>query len=100
MRNSKRFVKIVEGIRLQETDMLVSFDVTSLITMILVKKATAVIRQKFESQNLLEEWADLTEFCLSTTFFQFRNKWYEQMDGAAMGLPLFLIAVNIFMEAI
>ena len=28
----------------------------------------------------------LTELCLRTTYFQFEDQFFEQLDGAAMGL--------------
>ena len=40
----------------------------------------------------------LLEFCLRTTYFQFRGTLYEQTNGLAMGFPVSPILANIFME--
>ena len=40
----------------------------------------------------------LTELCLRLSFFQFQDKYYEQIEGAAMGSPLSPIVANLFME--
>ena len=41
---------------------------------------------------------DLLEFCLSTTYFTFRDDYYKQVHGCAMGSPVSPIMANIFME--
>ena len=35
---------------------------------------------------------------LKSTYFQFDESFYEQVEGTAMGSPLSLIVANIFME--
>ena len=37
-------------------------------------------------------------FCLHNTYFSFQNKFYEQVDRAAMGSPLHPIVANLYME--
>ena len=41
---------------------------------------------------------DLLEFCLRCTYFTYRGKFYEQVEGAAMGSPISPIVANRFME--
>ena len=38
------------------------------------------------------------ELCLKSTYFQFGESFYEQVEGAAMGTPLSPVLANIFME--
>ena len=45
-------------------------------------------------QNVLE----LLGFCLHNTYFSFQNKFYEQVEGAAMGSPVSPIVANLYME--
>ena len=37
-------------------------------------------------------------FCLHNTYFSFQNKFYEQIEGAAMGSPMSPTVANLFME--
>ena len=45
-------------------------------------------------QNSIE----LLGFCLHNSYFSFRNKFYEQFEGAAVGSPVSPIVANLFME--
>ena len=40
----------------------------------------------------------LLEYCLKSTYFVFQGKYYEKLEGAAMGSPLSPIIANIYME--
>ena len=41
---------------------------------------------------------DLLDFCLRSTYFTYQGKYYEQVDGAAMGSPISPIVANLYME--
>ena len=45
-------------------------------------------------QNIIE----LLGFCLHNTYFSFQNKFYEQVEGAAMGLLVSPIVANLYIE--
>ena len=40
----------------------------------------------------------LLEFCLRSTYFTFKGRFYEQQEGAAMGSPFSPIVANLYME--
>ena len=40
----------------------------------------------------------LLEFCLTNTYFLFQGKYYEQVQGAAIGSPIIPLIANLFME--
>ena len=40
----------------------------------------------------------LLEFCLNNTYFLFQGKFYEQVQGAAVGSPISPLIANLFME--
>lgn len=40
----------------------------------------------------------LTEMCLWSTYFQFQDTFFEQVEGAAMGSPLSPVVANLYME--
>ena len=81
---------------------MVSFDVTSLFTNIplseTIKLAVDLIKTSQPDLNISEK--DLTSlFNLATceTHFLFKGKFYDQIDGVAMGSPLAPILANLFM---
>ena len=41
---------------------------------------------------------ELLGFCLHNTYFSFQNRFYEQVEGAAMGSPISPIVANLYME--
>ena len=41
----------------------------------------------------------LFEFCLKNIYFIFQGRFYEQIEGAAMGSPISPIIANLYMEA-
>ena len=65
----------------------------SLYTKIPIEKAIKTIK---EITN--EETTELVRVCLKSTFFTFRECFYEQVEGVAMGSPLSPIVANLFME--
>ena len=40
----------------------------------------------------------LLEFCLKNNYFTFQGRFYEKIEGAAMGSPISPIVANVFME--
>ena len=69
VKNSSHFIDIIKTVKITNTDILVSFDVTSLFTKIPVDEALTIMRDKMKFLYLPEEWAYMTELCLKSTFF-------------------------------
>ena len=46
----------------------------------------------------IQQITTLLEFCLTNTYFLFQGKYYEQVQGAAMGSPISPLIANLFME--
>jgi hypothetical protein len=41
---------------------------------------------------------ELTRLCITTTYFQYKDAFYQQKSGMAMGSPLSPLMANLFME--
>lgn len=97
--NSSHFIDKLKDLRVDERDILVSFDVTSLFTKIPTKEAVQLARERFETNQINADLANLIELCINSTYFAFNEQLYEQTEGMAMGSPLSPALANLFMEA-
>ena len=82
---------------------LVSYDMTSLFTNIPLQEtidiAISLIFNHNPNLNITrKELKKLFLFATSQTHFIFNSKFYNQIDGVAMGSPLAPVLVNIFMS--
>ena len=92
------FVSQIKNANLSEK-CLVSYDVTSLFTNIPLQETIDIaINLIFNpNPNLNITRKELFLFATSQTHFIFNSKFYNQMDGVAMGSPLAPVLANIFM---
>ena len=85
---------------------MMSFDVEALFTSVPIEPAIAIIKKLLEEDKNLHQRTTMTvkhiscllEFCLTTTYFTFWGKMFEQVKGAAMGSPISPIVANLFIE--
>ena len=85
---------------------MVSFDVESLFTNVPIEGAVKAALYKLENDPGLADHtnltptqiADLLNFVLRSTYFQYNGSIYEQKDGAAMGSPVSAVIANLYME--
>ena len=104
--NSTHFVNTINHERIQEKEIMVSFDVESLFTNVPIEDTVKAALRKLENDPGLADRtnltptqiADLLNFVLRSTYFQYNGSIYEQKDGAAMGSPVSAVIANIFME--
>ena len=56
--------------------------------------------EKLNDRTVLsvQDIIELLGFCLHNTYFSFQNKFYEQVEGAAMGSLVSPIVANLYME--
>ena len=105
-RNTGDFVQQVKGITLQPGECITSYHVSALFTSVPIEPAIHIIRRKLELDQELhtrptlnvEQVISLLEFCLKTMHFQFQGRFYEQLQGVAMGSPISPIVANLYME--
>ena len=94
VKNFKEFVKSVTTIKIEETEILVSFDVISLFTKIPVDLAIKVAQKrlhKFQNLNELTKWSvnDICyglQICLEVTYLTFRKKNFQTNFRCCHGL--------------
>jgi hypothetical protein len=93
VKNSIDFIQIIQTISLQPDDIIVSLDMVSLFTDVLVTDYLKLLNQHFQEDVLA-----LFRHVLTSTYFCFDGQYYEQTDGVAMGSPLSLVIADFFME--
>jgi hypothetical protein len=102
-KHSEHFIKSIQEINLQNGDYLVSFDVVSLFTNVPMEEILQVIRNRLSmdhsfperSSLQVEDVMELLDICLTTTYFQFEDKFYQKKESMAVGNSLSPV---IFME--
>ncbi|XP_073234548.1 uncharacterized protein [Porites lutea] len=85
---------------------MVSFNVESFFTNVPIKGTVRATLWKLESDLSFPnhttltaaQIANLLNYVLTSTYFQYDGAIYEQQDGAAMGSPVFAVIANLYME--
>ena len=105
IQSTSDFVNKVREITLLPGECLISCDVTALFTSVPIDPALIIIKDLLEKdENLsnrtvlsVQNIIELLGFCLHNTYFPYENKFYEQVEGAAMRSPVSPIVVNLYM---
>ena len=92
--------------RVDENEIMVSFNVKSLFTNVPIEGADRATLWKLESDLRFPnhrtltaaQIADLLNFVLRSTYFQYDGAIYEQQDGATMGSPVSAVIANLYKE--
>jgi hypothetical protein len=79
------YIDTIHTLRAGPRDILVSFDVISLFTMVPIEEALRLLSQHFGEAILR-----LFRHVLTSSLFSFNGQFHEQTDGVVMGLPLSL----------
>ncbi|KAL9958479.1 hypothetical protein ACROYT_G035496 [Oculina patagonica] len=105
--NSAHFVSTINSETILDSEIMVSFDVESLFTNVPIDGAVqAALRKLGNDPSLADrttltpaQIADLLNFVLRSTYFQYNGSIYEQQEGAAMGSPVSAVVANLYMES-
>ena len=106
VKNNQEFLQQLEGIQLGPDEIIMSYDVKALFTSVSIQPGLNIIEKLLEEDPELQQRTSMTvkhitcllEFCLRSTYFTFQNKYYEQVEGAAMGSPISPIGAKLYME--
>lgn len=113
VRDTNSFVRGLQDIRIEEGEVMVSFDVEALFTSVPVQVACEEARLRLEKEFSDEESTlrakttldvpdivQLLRLCLETAYFRVDGKFYRQKWGTAMGSPVSVVVANLFMESL
>ena len=100
----------VHALTLNDGDVLVSYDVSSLFTNVPLEETIHILADKAFANDRFNEThhlnlskqdlVDLLEGATKDQLFLFNGQLYEQTDGVAMGSPLGPLLANVFMCSI
>ncbi|GJQ76152.1 hypothetical protein Trydic_g1898 [Trypoxylus dichotomus] len=85
---SEHFIKILQHHEITKEDLLVSFDVESLLTIVSVEETLEIIKQQLIPKGLQQDLINLARLCLTSTYFLWNGEFYELVSGTAMRSPL------------
>ena len=108
IKNSFEWIDRISNFKINDNDLMLSFDVVSLFTKIPVHIAKSVIfdrlkcdsELKFRCKLNVNEIMNALDLCLNNTYLCFCKKFYRQIFGVAMGSPISVIVANLVMESI
>ena len=106
LKNTQHFIQQLQGKKLETGEIITSYDVKALFTSVPVQPSIQIVKQRLQQDTTLpqrtsmsiSQITSLLEFCLTHTYFLFQGKYYEQVQGEAMGSPISPLIANIFME--
>ena len=104
--NTRDFPEQMKNIQLQQHESIMSYDVQALFTPVLIEPAIEIIKKHLEEDKELQQRTSMTinsiicllELCLKDTYFRFHGRYYEEVEGAAMGSPVNPIVANLYIE--
>ena len=105
--SSTEFVTFCKTITIPQGYTLLSFDVVSLFTNVPTDLPVEVVKRRLKTCDVVDEVGipagviiSFLQFCLSSTYFKYKEEFYEQIHGTAMGSSVSVVVANIAMEEV
>lgn len=100
------FVNILKSVSIDDNEVAVSFDVTSMYTSVPIEESLLVLLDTLNNDASLNDRTPLSsltiiegvKLCLTTTYFTFLDVLYRQTEGVAMGSPVSPVVANLFLN--
>ena len=105
-KNSTTFSNYIRNVSIEDDEIMVSFDVTSLYTNIPIIDTLNIIKDYVNNDDQFtrktaipqDKFLDLVHLVLTTTWYTFNSQFYQQTDGIAMGGPASSTKAEIYMQ--
>ena len=89
------FSNYIRNVPIEDDEVMVSFDITSLYTNIPITDTLNIIKNYVHSDDQFarkmaipqDKFLDLVNLVLTTAWYTFNSQFYQQTDGVAMGGP-------------
>ncbi|CAF4918528.1 unnamed protein product [Pieris macdunnoughi] len=75
---------------------MVRFDIESLFTNLPLNDCLDIIAKRLK--NMSPDYVDIVKHCLTSGYLMWKDEFYVQVDGVAMGSPVSPIVADIFVE--
>jgi hypothetical protein len=103
VQNSHSIIQSLQNIEIDENTKLCSFDIENMYTNIPTSELKNVIKNIVDQNHNMsnienDELLNLLNFILEQNYFQFKNKFYKQNDGLAMGAPTSAILADTVIQ--
>ena len=106
-KNSTTFFNYIRNVPIEDDEIMVSFDVTSLYTNIPIIDTLNIIKDYFNNDDQFtretalaqDKFPDLVHLVLITTWYTSNFQFYQQNDGVAMGGPASSNTAETYMQA-
>lgn len=103
IKDSWEFAEFIKNITIPENYILISLDVKSLYTNVTLDLIEPAIKNRWidisKNTNLdFDTFLNVIKFVINELYFRFNEKFYKQISGLPMGLPLSAPLANLVME--
>lgn len=102
VKNGMEFANLVNGIKVNRTEKMGSYDVSSLYPSVPIPFTLDLLMKWFievvVERILAQAYVEMAKVCMDQNIFLFRGKWYAQFEGTSIGSSLSSFLAEVFMR--